>query len=199
MHSADDTIKPAIVTESHLQALAEKLINASGAYPLSLSYRTLFTLKSLCQRAVRKSTPSSTAASIDPLLALPPNAEETIIETIGKALYAPSVGSLLRHELAYVLGQIGSPLAIRILEEVVNDIEGQEEMIRHESAEALAALDSRSSIEMLRRFVNEGGDGEKGRIVRETCQIALRKLEWNVSEEGKKNGGIDRYVSFHVP
>jgi len=74
----------------------------------------------------------------------------------------------------------------------VNDVEGQEEIVRHESAEALAALDSKSSVGILQRFVNEGGDGEKGRIVRETCQISLRKIEWNASEEGKKNVGIDR-------
>ena len=192
MNQVDGTVKRVIVPESHLEALAERLINASGAYPLSVSYRTLFTLKSLCQRAIVKSTPSSKNSGTDPIIILPPNAEETIIETIENALYAPSVGSLLRHELAYVLGQIGSSLAIRVLEGVLNDVEGQEEMVRHESAESLAALDSTGSVEILRRFVNEGGDREKGRIVRETCQIALRKIEWNASEEGKKNVGIDR-------
>ncbi|KAF8327006.1 armadillo-type protein [Cantharellus anzutake] len=207
-----DSAKFNVVTEEHLRVLGDRLINASGECSLSSSYRTLFTLKSLCQRAIAaanshsiSTSPRSTTSLLNngtsnsespstqtPIISLPPNAEQVIISLLGKALHAPTVRSLLRHELAYVLGQIGSPVAIPILEEVLSDVEGQEEMVRHESAEALAALDSKGSVEILRRFVDEGGKGEKGKVVRETCQIALRKIEWNESEEGKDNGAIDR-------
>jgi deoxyhypusine monooxygenase len=89
---------------------------------------------------------------------------------------------LLKHELAYVLGQLQNPKAIPILENVLINPNGQHcSMVRHEAAEALGALSSESSLELLRKYM---GEGESSREVRETCEIAVGKIEFDHSEEG---------------
>jgi deoxyhypusine monooxygenase len=89
---------------------------------------------------------------------------------------------LLKHELAYVLGQLQNPKAIPILENVLINPTGQHcSMVRHEAAEALGALSSESSLELLRKYMSEG---ESSREVRETCEIAVGKIEFDHSEEG---------------
>ena len=53
-------------------------------------------------------------------------------------------------------------------------------MVRHEAAEAMGAISSVHSIPILKEFLND-----ERREVRETCEIALAKVEWDNSEEGK--------------
>lgn len=53
-------------------------------------------------------------------------------------------------------------------------------MVRHEAAEALGALSSESSLPLLRRYLDD-----PAREVRETCEVAIGKIEWDMSEEGK--------------
>ena len=50
------------------------------------------------------------------------------------------------------------------------------------AAEALGAISATSSKDVLQRYLND-----PERCVRETCQIALAKIEWDHSEEGKKH------------
>jgi deoxyhypusine monooxygenase len=57
-------------------------------------------------------------------------------------------------------------------------------MVRHEAAEALGALSAESSLPLLRKYMDERE--EKSREVRETCEIAVGKIEFDHSEEGKK-------------
>lgn len=88
---------------------------------------------------------------------------------------------LLKHELAYVLGQIKNPLAIPTLEAVLVNADGAHcSMVRHEAAEALGALSSESSLPLLRKYIDD-----PAREVRETCEIAVGKIEFDHSEEGK--------------
>ena len=88
---------------------------------------------------------------------------------------------LLKHELAYVLGQIKNPRAIPTLEAVLVNAEGSHcSMVRHEAAEALGALSSESSLPLLRKYTTD-----PAREVRETCEIAVGKIEFDHSEEGK--------------
>lgn len=54
-------------------------------------------------------------------------------------------------------------------------------MVRHEAAEALGALSSESSLPLLRRYL-----GDESREVRETCEVAIGKIEWDYSDEGKR-------------
>jgi deoxyhypusine monooxygenase len=168
-HSATSTIGGSSVSSDTIQRLGDELLNVQGSIPLHSRFRALFTLKSLC-----------TPPFYSPI-------SSRIVDILACGFHTDRTSALLRHELAYVLGQIGSPRAIKPLENVLSDVENQEEMVRHEAAEALAALGSTSSIELLKKYAKEPGRGGKddGRVVRETCEIALAKLEWNQSEEAK--------------
>ena len=89
---------------------------------------------------------------------------------------------LLKHELAYVLGQLKDPSAIPTLESVLLNADGRHcSMVRHEAAEALGALSSETSLPLLRRFLSD-----KNREVRETCEVAIGKIEWDHSEAGQR-------------
>lgn len=46
----------------------------------------------------------------------------------------------------------------------------------------MGAISSESAIPVLRRFANDAN-----RDVRETCEIALAKIEWDTSEEGRRH------------
>lgn len=82
--------------------------------------------------------------------------------------------ALLGHELAYCLGQIGSSAALPQLEALVKD-QSRHPMVRHEAAEALGAISDPASIPFLREYAEK----EENVAVRETCEIALAKLEYD--------------------
>ncbi len=90
--------------------------------------------------------------------------------------------------------------AIPVLESVLAD-EKEDPMVRHEvrkskssslarsgrsyvlqAAEALGAISATSSRSVLERYLND-----PERAVRETCEIALAKINWDHSEEGQKH------------
>ncbi len=91
------------------------------------------------------------------------------IETISKAFQDDS--ALLKHEVAYVLGQMKNPLAIPFLESVLED-KSQDPMVRHEAAEAIGAIGEKKSIPFLKKYVND-----EERVVRETVVLAIAGLE----------------------
>ncbi|CAE8735567.1 unnamed protein product [Polarella glacialis] len=64
-------------------------------------------------------------------------------ELLERSLRLQSDSVLLRHEVAYVLGQLGRPSAVPLMRAVLMD-EAEDEIVRHEAAEALAALSQRS-------------------------------------------------------
>lgn len=89
--------------------------------------------------------------------------------------------ALLKHELAYVLGQLKSQTAVPILENVLINPDGKHcSMVRHEAAEALGAISSLDSLPVLRKYL-----ADPAREVRETCEIAVGKIEYDHSEEGQ--------------
>ena len=75
--------------------------------------------------------------------------------------------TLLKHELAYVLGQMKNPSALPTLERVLRNLE-EDPMVRHEAAEAMGAISSMQSIPTLKELLHD-----ERREVRETCEIAL--------------------------
>eukprot|EP01069_Polyplicarium_translucidae_P009799 Polyplicarium_translucidae@DN3341_c0_g2_i1.p1 len=77
---------------------------------------------------------------------------------------------LLRHEIAYVMGQMGEKSAIPTLERLLEDV-GEHAMVRHEAAEALAAIGDPSSERIVSRFVSD-----KSIPVRETCALAVESF-----------------------
>ena len=52
-------------------------------------------------------------------------------------------------------------------------------MCRHEAAEALGALGDMGSLGLLRKIRDDAGDES---VVRETCDIAVERIEWENSE-----------------
>eukprot|EP00922_Rhytidocystis_sp_ex-Travisia-forbesii_P058078 GHVS01085918.1.p1 GENE.GHVS01085918.1~~GHVS01085918.1.p1 ORF type:complete len:346 (+),score=47.36 GHVS01085918.1:40-1077(+) len=91
------------------------------------------------------------------------------VEALIGGLHHDSV--LLRHEIAYVLGQLGNTAAEGVLTELLDD-ESQDDMVRHEAAEALAAISSKASIDLLLKHSND-----EAAPVRETCELALIALQ----------------------
>ncbi|EFA09033.1 deoxyhypusine hydroxylase [Tribolium castaneum] len=84
---------------------------------------------------------------------------------------------LLKHELAYCLGQMQDPRAVAILVQVLEDT-SQEPMVRHEAAEALGAIASPESVAVLEKFKSDPVVE-----VAETCELALERIKWLRSPE----------------
>ena len=101
------------------------------------------------------------------------------IQAIGKGFTDPS--ALLRHELAYVLGQIQDPHAVPVLSAVLANT-AEEPMVRHEAAEALGAIGELGTVELLERYRNDPST-----VVAETCEIALDRIR----ERERKRLGED--------
>jgi len=85
--------------------------------------------------------------------------------------------TLLRHEVAYVLGQIQSPLVKSALIERLRDV-GESAMVRHECAEALGSI----AVEGVQDELSKYLDSHQPDVLRESCVIALDFNEYNNSE-----------------
>lgn len=147
-----------------LDKLEEILVNASGAHSLPLRFRALFALRNI--------------------------KTDRAVEIIGKAFSDPS--ALLKHELAYVLGQMRNASAIPVLNAVLADTT-QDPMVRHEAAEALGAIGELESIPILKAFLTD-----PAKPVSETCEIAIDNImkhhhgeDKNSTSEGVVFGSVD--------
>ena len=103
-----------------------------------------------------------------------------VINTLAKSLGDNRHGALLRHEFAYVLGQLRDERAIDILENTLLD-DADNTMVRHECAEALGAIGSSRSITTLEKI----GKNDTSIEVGQTCRLALDFIQW------KTNGGVE--------
>jgi deoxyhypusine monooxygenase len=158
------------VSAEQLVSLSDSLLNPKT--PLHKRFRALFALKAI--------------------------GGSEAISAISKGFDDDS--ALLRHEFAYVLGQMKDQRAIPKLEQVLSD-EEEDPMVRHEvssrkshvqstalnqyryrakAAEALGAIGSPSSLPMLIKYSADTQD-----VVRETCQIAIDRIKWENSPEVK--------------
>jgi len=81
-------------------------------------------------------------------------------------------GALLRHEVAFALGQMQAAEAVPALVRVVRDA-SDHEMVRHEAAEALGAIGEGVALPVLREFKED-----PNRALAETCQLALQRMEY---------------------
>lgn len=141
------------VSQASISSLEATLLNTSGIVPLHNRFRALFTLKAL--------------------------KNEDAIRIISKAFLDDS--ALLKHELAYCLGQMKNTASLPVLESVLAN-EQEDPMVRHEAAEAMGAISAPSSLPVLHRYLSD-----PERSVRETCEIAIAKIDWDNSEEGRKH------------
>jgi len=78
--------------------------------------------------------------------------------------------ALLRHELAYVLGQMQDNLAVPTLIGILSDAD-EHVMVRHEAAEALGAIGDRRAKAVLEKFLSDPLPE-----VSESCEVALDLL-----------------------
>ncbi|KAF2723799.1 ARM repeat-containing protein [Polychaeton citri CBS 116435] len=146
-------------TDPTVVALRKTLTSESA--PLAKRFRALFSLKHLAAQS--PATPQTIPA----------------IEAIAAALISPS--ALLKHELAYCLGQSGKDEAVPFLRAVIEDRQ-EDAMCRHEAAEALGALGDTGSLDLLKQ---RRDDESEEVVVRETCDIAIERIEWEHSEARK--------------
>merc|ERR1712225_24605 len=102
------------------------------------------------------------------------------IQAIAAAFASPS--ALLKHELAYCLGQTKDLAAVPFLTAVLEN-KDEDPMCRHEAAEALGAIGDMGSLDLLKELRDRP---EELVVVKETCEIAVARIEWENSEERKK-------------
>jgi len=142
-------------------AQAGELLN-NGDAPLTERFRALFTLKNV--------------------------GGDLAIDWIVKAFSDPS--ALLKHEVAYCLGQLQSEHAVPTLVEVVSD-SSREPIVRHEAAEALGAIGGSVARDVLDKFKND-----PVKEVSETCQLALDRIQFLETssangDAGNQYGSVD--------
>jgi len=104
------------------------------------------------------------------------------INWIAKAFSDDS--ALLKHEVAYCLGQLQDPLAIPVLISVVSD-STREAIVRHEAAEALGAIGGNEVVSVLEQFSSDPVPE-----VSETCQLAIAMLRHQAKQGVKDDGNI---------
>ncbi|CAH8392478.1 unnamed protein product [Eruca vesicaria subsp. sativa] len=107
------------------------------------------------------------------LFALRNHGGEEAVSAIVDSLSANS--ALLRHEVAYVLGQLQNKAALATLSKILRDV-NEHPMVRHEAAEALGSIADEESIALLQEFSR---DPEP--IVSQSCEVALSMLEFENS------------------
>uniref|UniRef100_A0A0D6R4J6 Deoxyhypusine hydroxylase n=1 Tax=Araucaria cunninghamii TaxID=56994 RepID=A0A0D6R4J6_ARACU len=95
------------------------------------------------------------------------------VDAIVAALQARS--ALLRHEVAYVLGQLQDKAASVALSEVLKDC-NEHPMVRHEAAEAIGSIADKESIALLKQY-----EKDPEPIVSQSCEVALSMLEFEQS------------------
>lgn len=150
------------VDDCSLEQLRDILVNRSGQTQLTNRFRALFNLKCVVEEFESKPENASKAAKY-----------------IAEAFNDDS--ELLKHEVAYVLGQTKNFDCVPYLKDCVSDLK-QQCMVRHEAAEALGALGDQESLDVLERLRKEDPSLE----VRETCELAIDRIQWQHSEKSAK-------------
>jgi deoxyhypusine monooxygenase len=99
------------------------------------------------------------------------------VAVVAEALMMREDGALMRHELAYILGQMRNRDACPFLTSILED-ESDDILVRHESAEALGAIGHSSSIALLEKYSKHPASE-----ISETCQIAIELINWKLQQE----------------
>lgn len=81
--------------------------------------------------------------------------------------------TFLRHEIAFIFGQLLSPHSVPSLLEVLQNTR-ESDMVRHEAAEALGGIATPEVLPHLRVWMTKD---DAPRVVRESCQIAIDMWE----------------------
>src|SRR3989338_5990518 len=130
-----------------IEKLKETLVDAKQ--PMALRFRVIFTLKAM--------------------------KEKEALEALNSAFGDES--ALLKHEVAYVMGQMGDPYAVPYLIKVLDTVE-EDSMVRHEAGEALGGIGGPEAIEALERHLQDPKPE-----VAETCQLAVDFIRWRMAKQ----------------
>ena len=103
--------------------------------------------------------------------------QQNVVTALCSGLNDVHHGSLMRHEFAYVLGQLRDDRACDTLEAILQ-AESDCVMVRHECAEALGAIGASRSLPVIRSVMERN---EHVPEISETCQLALNVMEWRIS------------------
>mmetsp|Transcript_11416 Transcript_11416/g.19148 ORF Transcript_11416/g.19148 Transcript_11416/m.19148 type:complete len:311 (-) Transcript_11416:101-1033(-) len=109
---------------------------------------------------------------------------------IAEALQIRDDSELMRHELAYVLGQMQHSLVCNVLERILCD-ETEQLIVRHECAEALGAIGCAESLPTLVNYCNHSAAE-----ISETCKIAVDLLHWKASQDSSDADARGEGVKF---
>lgn len=120
--------------------------------PMGIRFRALFTLRNI--------------------------ASDEAIDALNSGFQDSS--ALLKHELAYVMGQMQNPHAIPYLTKVLENPE-EDCMVRHEAGEALGALGDADVLPVLQRFATDPAPE-----VAETCSLAVDFVQWKIQQKAKQ-------------
>lgn len=148
------------VDSATIEQLRDVLCNKSGDVALAMRFRALFNLKCL-------------GADSDDL-----NIVKKAIDYIAESFADDS--ELLKHEVAYVLGQIHNVHANKYLKDVLED-PNQQIMVRHEAAEAMGAIGDAECLPILEDYYKNDPSLE----IRQTCELAIERIKWEKSEAAK--------------
>lgn len=137
---------------NHLARAKECLLASSS--PLFEKYQALFTLRNI--------------------------GSEESVKILGDALirYQNDIkNNLLKHEIAYVFGQMQHPASVPYLKQILEDTT-ENEMVRHEAAEALGSVATTEASLVLDKFKHDSVQ-----VVRESIEVALDMNEYEKSQE----------------
>jgi len=112
------------------------------------------------------------------------------IDALAEALNDNS--ALVRHEIAYVLGQMQDPQAVKALSKSLA-LASEHPMVRHEAAEALGAIGSPDTVLLMRQYAM---DSEQ--VVKESCIVALDVFDYYTSNEFEYADGLKQYKEANV-
>lgn len=142
-------------------ALEDAVQNPS--FPIGMRMRAAYFLRQAYDNAVRNHEGQDTT--------------EAVIRALSAGLLDRQHGSLLRHEFAYVMGQLRDDRCCPPLESVLSD-DSDCIMVRHECGEALGAIGAKRSIPILEAAIEAN---RKSPEIGQTCELSLDHMRWRLA------------------
>jgi len=149
-----------VIDEKDLEQLRDVLVSKDSE--LANRFRALFNLK--CVAEAFEKDPEDANKAVQYIA-------ETFVDD----------SELLKHEVAYVLGQTKNMTSCPILRKVMLDAE-QQPMVRHEAAEALGALGDLESLDDLKTVQEK----DPHPAVQQTAELAIGRINWAHSAKAEE-------------
>lgn len=142
---------------------------------MSASFLSIANARSAESRAPPAETREACCAKYRQIFTLRNRTDEAAVPEL-IALFHGTSSVLLRHEVAYTLGQMQRVDAVPFLAGLLHDA-AEHPITRHEAAEALGAIEAPESLEILRGHAADGASE-----VSETCRLALDQLNYKIAK-----------------